>query len=395
MRLPEYITYILSNIENSGYKAFLAGGCVRDCLMGRKPNDWDIATSATPDEITEIFPHTVPTGIKFGTVTVLMDGGSAEVTTFRCDGIYSQRRRPDSVEFVSSLEEDLKRRDFTVNAMAMDKNGCITDLFDGMGDIERRLIKCVGEPERRFSEDALRMFRAIRFSAVLGFELEPDTELALKKCAGLAKSLSGERVRNELEKIIMSDATGKVANVIESGLMAFYGIESVRKEEKERLCRIGLLPKESGLRWTGLCAAICRGENGAKSLLSKLRLNGDTIRGADAGEKLQASMADAGKREIKLMLKENGKSAVMCAAVWSDIISGGHALRLVSDVMESGECLFLGDLAINGRDITELGVCRGKEIGRILDELFLYVLENEENNSREKLQKRALELING
>lgn len=394
MKLPGYIVYILSRLETSGHEAFLAGGCVRDCIMGRAPHDWDITTSAMPEEVMAVFPHTAPTGIKYGTVTVLTEEGSAEVTTFRCDGVYSGHRRPENVEFVHSLAEDLKRRDFTINAMAMDKSGALTDLFGGVEDIKRRVIRCVGEPERRFSEDALRMFRAIRFSAVLGFEIESDTRSAIESCAGLAVSLSGERVRDELEKTIMSETPEKVADIIRLGLMTAYGLSAASAADDKLFYRIGLLPKEPRLRWSGLCAAVCREAGAAERLLSGLRLDRETIRGAAAGERLWKNIAAADKSKIKLLLKDNGREAVLCAAAWQDIINGDRAVKRVRDISDGSECCRIKDLAINGSDIMKLGIREGREIGKILDLLFLYVLEDEKNNSRERLTEKARELIN-
>ena len=192
--IPKYIYNILKRINNSGFESYLVGGCVRDMLIRRHIHDWDIATSASPEEVIRIFPKTLPTGIKFGTVTVLSDGGKAEVTTFRSEGIYNDGRRPENVSFVSSLPVDLSRRDFTVNAMAMDIDGRITDLYGGIDDLLSKTIQCVGDPQKRFSEDALRMFRAVRFSAQLGFDIEGSTKDAIIKLSHLSKRLSVERI---------------------------------------------------------------------------------------------------------------------------------------------------------------------------------------------------------
>ena len=180
----------------------MAGGCVRDTLMGRRPNDWDVATSAAPEAVQSLFRRTVPTGLRHGTVTVLYGGGRCEVTTYRVEGAYSDHRRPDSVRFTPSLSDDLSRRDFTINAMAMDASGNVTDPFGGREDISRRIVRCVGEPRERFEEDALRMLRAVRFAAKLGFEIEAGTRCAIRRCAPLAASLSAERVAGELSGVL-------------------------------------------------------------------------------------------------------------------------------------------------------------------------------------------------
>ena len=215
MLIPEKPSEIMRKIENYGYRAYAVGGCVRDTLLGRVPWDWDIACSAPPDKIMEMFPRSRPSGISYGTVTVSIGNDEFEITTFRKEGEYTNGRKPDSVSFVAAVEEDLCRRDFTVNAMAADINGTITDPFGGIDDIERKLIRCVGNPEKRFREDALRMFRAVRFSACLGFNIEENTVKGiLSECSG-ALLLSPERIGGELTKIISSvrpDYVGKAAN---------------------------------------------------------------------------------------------------------------------------------------------------------------------------------------
>lgn len=184
---------IIKTLEDAGFEARYVGGCVRDTLLDRPIHDWDIASQALPEDVLRLFPHCVPTGIRHGTVTVLLDGVSAEVTTYRLDGAYHDGRHPDGVRFVRSLAEDLARRDFTINAMAMDESGAVTDLFGGREDLSRRVIRCVGEPETRFREDALRMLRAYRFAAQLGFSLDAQTQAAIQRCAPLCASLSRER----------------------------------------------------------------------------------------------------------------------------------------------------------------------------------------------------------
>ena len=196
---------IIKTLEDAGFEARYVGGCVRDTLLGRPVHDWDIASQALPEDVLRLFPRCVPTGLQHGTVTVLLDGTSAEVTTYRLDGAYHDSRHPDGVRFVRSLADDLARRDFTINAMAMDLSGSITDLFGGREDLARGVIRCVGDAETRFREDALRMLRARRFAAQLGFALEAGTEAAIGRCAGLCAALSRERVREEAEKTLLSD----------------------------------------------------------------------------------------------------------------------------------------------------------------------------------------------
>ena len=212
MNIPNSITAILSRLERSGYEAYIVGGCVRDSLMGRQPHDFDITTSALPEEITAVFSdmQVIPTGLKHGTVTVLADGEPVEITTFRVDGEYADGRHPDEVRFTRSLAEDVARRDFTMNGIAYSPTRGLADHCGGAEDIRRGLIRCIGEPDRRFGEDALRILRALRFSAVLGFEIEEQTARSLRRNRALLKHVSGERILAELLKLLCGRNVGAV-----------------------------------------------------------------------------------------------------------------------------------------------------------------------------------------
>ena len=216
--IPEDVKVIITMIEHSGHEAYVVGGCVRDILMGREPDDWDITTSATPEEIKRIFVKTVDTGIKHGTVTVIVRGNGYEVTTYRIDGDYADGRHPQNVRFTRSLREDLKRRDFTINAIAYNEKNGIKDEFGGIADLERHLIKAVGDPFERFTEDALRMLRAIRFSAQLGFNIDGNTYNAICAMSDLIKNVSIERVQAELTKTLLSPHPELVTEFQETGL---------------------------------------------------------------------------------------------------------------------------------------------------------------------------------
>ena len=207
LTLPSQVHTALDRLTAAGWEAYVVGGAVRDALRGCAAGDWDITTNAEPAQVERVFAgeRLIETGLRHGTVTVLLDGVSAEVTTYRLDGAYHDGRHPDGVRFVRSLAEDLARRDFTIYAMAMDESGAVTDLFGGREDLSRRVIRCVGEPETRFREDALRMLRAYRFAAQLGFSLDAQTQAAIRRCAPLCASLSRERVREEAEKTLLSD----------------------------------------------------------------------------------------------------------------------------------------------------------------------------------------------
>ncbi len=367
---PKYVLNILCALDSAGHRAVLAGGCVRDSLLGRRPSDWDIASSASPEEVLALFPRCVPTGIKHGTVTVLSGGGSVEVTAFRAEGGYSDHRRPDSVSFGCPLEADLARRDLTVNAMAMDAAGEITDPFGGRDDLRRRLLRCVGEPERRFDEDALRMLRTVRFSAQLGFEIEPRTLEAIRALAHLASGLSAERVRDELLKTLRSPAPGLVWQLVDLGLLGACLAPGDASAPREAL---DVLPIYARL------AHFCRGlELGGYIMstdrfLAALRFDGETLRRtASAVEVLKS-----GSRDWKRLLRGHGEAAVLAAH------PKNRALRAV---LRSGECWELSSLAIGGRELAALGYS-GPELGRELRRLLDHVIDCPADNRADILCK--------
>lgn len=369
---PKYVLNILCALDSAGHRAVLAGGCVRDSLLGRRPSDWDIASSASPEEVLALFPRCVPTGIKHGTVTVMSGGGSVEVTSFRAEGGYSDHRRPDSVSFGCPLEADLARRDLTVNAMAMDAAGEITDPFGGRDDLRRRLLRCVGEPERRFDEDALRMLRTVRFSAQLGFEIEPRTLEAIRALAHLASGLSAERVRDELLKTLRSPAPGLVWQLVDLGLLGACLAPGDASAPREAL---DVLPIYARL------AHFCRGLELGRYIMSTdrflaaLRFDGETLRRtASAVEVLKS-----GSRDWKRLLRGHGEAAVLAAH------PKNRALRAV---LRSGECWELSSLAIGGRELAALGYS-GPELGRELRRLLDHVIDCPADNRADILCKLA------
>ncbi len=220
--LPKQVAYIIQQLEQRGFEAFAVGGCVRDTLLGREPEDWDITTSATPQEVKAIFPRTIDTGIQHGTVTVMADRVGYEVTTYRIDGEYEDGRHPSQVEFTRSLKMDLERRDFTINAMAYNDSAGLVDEFDGMGDLERRIIRCVGDAGQRFDEDALRMLRAVRFSGQLGFAIAEETEAAIRERACHLEKISAERIRVELTKLMVSPGSWQLRAGYETGMTKVF-----------------------------------------------------------------------------------------------------------------------------------------------------------------------------
>ena len=234
MRMPDAAGHIIKTLRQNGYEAYIVGGCVRDMLLHREPKDWDITTSARPDEIKRLFRRTVDTGIEHGTVTVLIGSEGYEVTTYRIDGKYEDHRHPDSVTYTTSLEEDLKRRDFTINAMAYSDEDGIVDLFLGQQDLKDGVIRCVGDPGERFEEDALRMLRGVRFAGQLGFDIEDETYRAMCDRSATIANVSAERIQVELSKLIISKGADKIRLAYEAGLTRVFFPEFDKMMECEQ-----------------------------------------------------------------------------------------------------------------------------------------------------------------
>ena len=381
---PKYVKHILVTLQSRGHAAYLVGGCVRDMILGVQPQDWDVCTSALPEQTLEIFPGSRPTGLKHGTVTVCVNSRSVEVTTFRSDGSYADHRHPDAVSFVGDLTTDLSRRDFTMNAIALPPDGLVADPFGGVDDIRNKVIRCVGYPELRFEEDALRMFRALRFSARLGFEIEAETLAAIKKKAPLAASLAPERVRDEVEKILLTPSPETVYTLIELGLLDVFLIK--RMPEPWRLHRLKTLPRKAMPRWAALCCALEKFGciSSAEKLLSALRLDSRTIRCCSDAALLVKKPKPADSVTWKRFLCQYGVDSVSCAAQCWDAFTGGSSMRELRMLLKSGECFSMKHLAVSGDDLLELGL-RGRELGDMLRFLLDYVMEYPANNRRELL----------
>ena len=222
IKIPERANLIIHALEDAGYEAYVVGGCVRDSILGREPNDWDITTSALPEQVKALFRRTVDTGLKHGTVTVLQQDEGFEVTTYRIDGEYEDGRHPKEVAFTRDLSEDLKRRDFTINAMAYNDRKGLVDLYGGLDDIENKVIRCVGDPYERFGEDALRMLRAVRFSAQLGYSIEEKTKEAIQELSPNLEKISAERIHTELVKLLVSDNPMELRTAYETGMTKVF-----------------------------------------------------------------------------------------------------------------------------------------------------------------------------
>ena len=357
-------------------------------LLGVHPQDWDVCTSALPQQVTELFPKCITTGIRHGTVTVCINSRHVEVTTFRSDGSYLDHRHPDAVSFVGDLNADLSRRDFTMNAIALPPDGLLADPFGGVEDISNRLIRCVGVPEQRFEEDALRMFRALRFSARLGFDIEAQTMSAIAAKAPLAASLAAERVRDETEKLLLTRAPEVIGKVVELGLLDAYLIR--RPAEYALFSRLGRLPKKALVRWCALAAILTRYDciSSTADFLTALRLDSRTIRCCtDAALMLQRDKP-ATRAEWKHYLCRYGVDSVTCTAHCYDLLRGGHSYDELKAILKSGECFSMKHLAVTGDDLLALGL-RGRELGEMLRFLLDYVIEYPSNNRRELLLSLA------
>ena len=359
----EHAQIIMQALEHAGYQAYLVGGCVRDLLLSRPVHDYDIATSASPEQVQSLFPRTVPTGLRHGTVTVLVEQEAYEVTTFRTEGRYEDHRRPETVKFVTDLEEDLARRDFTINAMALSSAGTLVDCFGGQSDLRDGIIRCVGNPERRFEEDALRMLRAIRFSAQLGFSVENETLHAASVCAPLCAALSAERVRDEMEKTLCSPQPEKIGLMIDLGLLHHLNLKS-----HGDLSALAAVPPDRLSRWSMACLLL-------PSLdLTSLRLDRHTTQICTKAAHVSPALVD--RISCKRAIADYGWETAELAGVLS-----GQADTFAS-IRQSGDCVTLSDLAVRGQDFPDL---KGPEISEQLRGLLYHVLEHPEDNQKDRL----------
>lgn len=451
MDIPKKVEFIIQTLIEHGFEAYAVGGCVRDSLLGKEPEDWDITTSAKPEEVKQLFRRTIDTGIAHGTVTVMLEKQGFEVTTYRIDGEYEDGRHPKQVEFTSKLEEDLKRRDFTINAMAFNKQTGIVDLFQGQEDMKRHMIRCVGEPIERFSEDALRMLRAIRFAGQLQFSIEEKTKKAIKEKAADLEQVSAERIRVELEKLLLSNQPEQLLTAYEIGVTAIIlpefdkmiqteqnnphhiynvGIHSIVSIQKmNELCkRLNINKKtHSILVFTMLLHDVGKpikrtiGEDGydhfyghpkesalfTKDILKRLKFDNETI---DIATRLifwhdyrfmpKKSMIRRGVHKVGediielLFLVQRADAMAQNPDTISEKIGMLEKVEfLYKEVKEKRECLNLKNLSVNGRDLIKEGFPAGKEMGKLLNYLLEQVLEHPEWNEYDKLIELAKDFI--
>lgn len=387
--IPPKVVYILDVLRAGGYEAYAVGGCIRDTILGRKPNDWDITTSARPLQIKELFRRTVDTGLQHGTVTVLLGEEAFEVTTYRIDGDYQDHRHPEQVQFASLLSEDLMRRDFTINAMAYHPEKGLVDLFGGMDDLQKKVIRCVGNPKERFDEDALRIFRAVRFSAQLGFSIEKETFQALCRLVPTLAFVSQERIQVELVKLLLSDHPDYVQVLQETGILPLI-IPGIVPPDRDRLAHLCFLPKEKSLRLAALLLPL--GEKKAKEALRRMKFDNDTIKKTE--RLIRWYERDTGETTLQMRrsLYEIGDDLMedlfLFQAFRRDVTRAREAYR---QVLEAGECYKLSQLALTGSDLIAMGMKPGREIGQCLADCLMLVLEEPEKNQKELLENYVRE----
>ena len=378
--MPPQVERILEKLNEKGFEAYAVGGCVRDSLLGRQPKDWDITTSARPEQVKSLFRRTIDTGILHGTVTVMLDGAGYEVTTYRVDGEYADGRHPKQVVFTPDLLEDLKRRDFTINAMAYSHKTGIVDAFGGTKDLDGRLIRCVGNPVERFEEDALRILRAIRFSAQLDFSIEKETCSAVMRIAPNLSKVSKERIQAELTSLLQSGHPEKIKKVYEMGISQYIS-PAFSQVPWQSFQVPDSLSSEKYVRWGAFLRMA--GPDMAVQVLKELKMDLDTI----SRVRVLAAWAD---REVKAEAEEVRRAMSRMLPEGWDVLAerNGYGERvrcLTEEIRDRGDCLDLKHLAVNGQDLIAVGIRPGKEMGRSLEELLDRVLENPERNQKEVL----------
>lgn len=409
--LPKDVKHIIGVLMENGYEAYAVGGCVRDSILGRVPGDWDITTSALPMQVKGLFRRTVDTGIQHGTVTVMLGRNGYEVTTYRIDGKYEDSRHPESVEFTPKLEEDLKRRDFTINAMAYNDEHGIVDIFDGVGDLQRKIIRCVGNAHDRFDEDALRILRAVRFSAQLGFGIEENTAGTAKELAVNLKRISSERIHTEFNKMLKSAHPDYFSVADAIGIMEIV-LPEYHVMSAEDKAFVGALARECACLLPERYAAMLfmsgrYSEEGpadtAKRVLKRLKLDNDTINTASMLLRFGMLEITDDESRIRHIIYETGDKNILRIldfraayekCIGNDITDVRRMYDICNMIFERGDCVSLKNLAITGKELIAMGVPAGRQMGEILNSLLMLVLDNPQLNDREQLSKEALKILN-
>lgn len=388
IELPRAAEYIISALNRAGYEAYIVGGCVRDCLLGKQPKDWDITTSALPKQVKAVFDRTYDTGIEHGTVTVLIGRESCEVTTYRIDGEYKDSRHPESVVFTNRLTGDLARRDFTMNAVAYSPEAGFVDEFGGIEDMRAGIIRAVREPSERFREDALRMMRALRFSAQLGFEIEKNTRAAIDENAHLIKNISMERVRDELLKLLLSDNPLKVYELKDTGIADYVlpDLSVMLDENKTEIMSLLDRTEKTAVKRLALIMHKMDGK-ALEGFLRSLRLDNKTIKDTVTISSYVNSAADNSPCGIRRLICDTSEQMAEDIIEMRGIVSGedtSQAIHTLKEIADRGDCCSMAQLAVSGSDLKALGL-NGKELGSALKRCLDEVLKNPQNNNKEYL----------
>ncbi len=438
IKMPESAGFIIGTLKSAGYEAYAVGGCVRDSILGREPQDWDITTSARPEQVKALFPRTIDTGLQHGTVTVMLRREGFEVTTYRVDGKYEDSRHPKEVTFTPSLEEDLKRRDFTVNAMAYNYEDGLVDIFGGMEDIEAGVIRCVGSPGERFGEDALRILRAIRFSAQLGYSIDEATREGIRQFAHDLCRISAERIQAELVKLLVSPHPDYLREAYRLGVTGVvlpefdrametpqkhphhkYGVgehilHSLKEIRADRVLRLAMLfhdigkPASMTVDWQGTAhfhghAAVSA--EMAKDIMRRLKFDNETIRSVSLLVMYHdyGNDADPDMRTVRRAVNKIGEDVfpALFEVKYADICAQSEYRRqeklerlkkwrrLYEEMRRQEQCVSLRDLAVTGADLIAAGMKPGKELGAVLQKLLELVLDDPSCNTRERLLAEA------
>lgn len=383
--IPDNILKAMNIMKKNGYESYLVGGCVRDFLMGKEPHDFDITTNAKPEQTIKCFSDfkVIETGIKHGTVTVIIDKEPIEITTFRIDGKYTDNRHPENVEFTVDLKEDLSRRDFTVNALAYNHDTGIVDLFSGREDLENKKIRCVGNPDTRFSEDGLRILRALRFSAVLGFDICKETANSVKRNKNLLLNISKERIYSEMSKLICGINAYAILTEFREVVEVFLPNLKKCSSFENSVMALSDLPPQKELRYAALFSEC----DSPKLELLSLKSDKKTAVYTEILVKYLKKEIIFDEIFIKKILInlefDELYDVLKLKEAFDEDVS--DIKWLVNKISESGECVKIKDLAVSGRDIMENNIASGKAVGEILERLLLAVIEKKVKNSKEEL----------
>lgn len=437
--LPEKVNRIIHTLQDNGFEAYAVGGCVRDSVLGRVPDDWDITTSATPLETKALFARTFDTGIEHGTITVLIDKDAFEVTTYRVDGKYEDSRHPSEVTFTRSLQEDLLRRDFTINAMAYNDTEGLVDIFGGMNDLREKTIRCVGDARARFGEDALRILRAVRFAAQLGFEIEEETRNGITKLAPTLANISAERIQVELIKMLVSPNPAMLRTAYELGItkvilpefdammattqenphhkysVGEHTLKAIEAIRADKVLRLAMLfhdigkPAMKKIDEKGIAHFKMHDTQGAemtKQILRRLKFDNDTMNKVVRLVQYHDYRMPAEPKNVRRAMNKIGEDIFpyylevrMADTLAQSEYKQKEKTQNIRDVreryeeiLERNECVSLKSLAVTGSDLIANGMKPGKEIGEVLNKLLEYVIEHPEANEKDTLLKLKREL---